>query len=244
MATTPDLTLLITSENSTSERRVTPSWTVAHFKARLEPITGIPAGCQRLSLKIASETPQPIEAANEDAVQLAAWPLQANAEIHVADTRPPGLRPNYTDVSGVQKYEMTKDDYEARTDSVLAWKKSHKLGRFDPQAPNIEREKVEASYREVESRGIKTGCRCRLLPESDARRGEVMYVGEVPEIPGGLGAWVGIKLDEPTGKNDGRLKETRYFDCPANHGIFVRPDRVETGDFPVLDDFADEDEEF
>lgn len=83
MATTPDLTLLITSENSTSERRVTPSWTVAHFKARLEPITGIPAGCQRLSLKIASETPQPIEAANEDAVQLAAWPLQANAEIHV-----------------------------------------------------------------------------------------------------------------------------------------------------------------
>jgi len=83
MATTPDLTLLITSQNSTSERRVTPSWTVAHFKARLEPITGIPAGCQRLSLKIASETPQPIEAANEDVIQLAAWPLQANAEIHV-----------------------------------------------------------------------------------------------------------------------------------------------------------------
>lgn len=83
MATTPDLTLLITSQNSTSERRVTPSWTVAHFKARLEPITGIPAGCQRLSLKIASETPQPIEAANEDVIQLAAWPLHANAEIHV-----------------------------------------------------------------------------------------------------------------------------------------------------------------
>jgi len=139
---------------------------------------------------------------------------------------------------------MAKDEYEARTDSVLAWKKSHKLGRFDPNAPNIEQEKANASYQEVESRGIKIGCRCRLLPESDARRGEVKYVGEVPEIPGGVGAWVGIKLDEPTGKNDGSLKETRYFDCPANCGVFVRPEKVETGEFPVLDDFAEEDDEF
>jgi len=83
MATAPDIPLLITSENSSSERRITPSWSVSQLKGRLEPITGIPASCQRLSLKVASQAPQPIEAQNEDATQLASWPLQAYAEIYV-----------------------------------------------------------------------------------------------------------------------------------------------------------------
>jgi tubulin-specific chaperone B len=130
-------------------------------------------------------------------------------------------------------------------DSVLAWKKAQKLGRFDPQAPSIEQQKVDASYREVEQRRIRVGSRCRLLPDDvDARRGEVCFVGDVAEIPGGVGAWVGVRLDEPTGKNDGSVKGKKYFDCDANHGVFVRPERVEAGDFPVIDEFADDDEEF
>lgn len=48
---------------------------------------------------------------------------------------------------------MTTEDYESRTDSVLAWKKAQKLGRFDPNAPEIEQAKVDASFQEVESRG-------------------------------------------------------------------------------------------
>lgn len=48
---------------------------------------------------------------------------------------------------------MTTEDYESRTDSVLAWKKSQKLGRFDPNAPEIEKSKVDASFKEVEDRG-------------------------------------------------------------------------------------------
>lgn len=83
MAAAADIPLLITSENASSERRVTPSWTVAHFKGRLEPITGIPATCQRLHLKVASQTSQAIEAADEEGTQLLQWPLQPYAEIHV-----------------------------------------------------------------------------------------------------------------------------------------------------------------
>ncbi|KAH9845259.1 Cell polarity protein alp11 [Teratosphaeria destructans] len=244
MATAADIPLQIRSENSSSERRITPAWTVSHLKGRLEPVTGIPAGCQKLTLKLAGGVAQPIQALDEDATQLSNWPLQAYAEVYVTDTRPPGARPNYTDVSGVQKYEMSTDDYESRSDSVLAWKKAQKLGRFDPNAPNMEQQKIDASYRSVEERGIKMAARCRLLPDEDARRGEVMYVGDVAEIPGGIGAWVGVRLDEPTGKNDGSVKGKRYFLCPANHGVFVRPERVEVGDFPVLDEFADDDDEF
>ena len=138
---------------------------------------------------------------------------------------------------------MPTADYENRTDTVLAWKKSQKLGRFDLNAPDIEQQKINASYREVQERHIKVDCRCQLLPESDGRRGVVRFVGEVEEIPG-VGAWVGVELDEPTGKNDGSVRGKWYFECKANHGVFVRSERVEVGDFPVLDEFAEDDEEF
>jgi tubulin-folding cofactor B len=71
----------------------------------------------------------------------------------VTDTRPPGLRPNYTDVSAVDKYNMSTDDYESRSDSVLAWKKAQKLGRFDPNAPSIEQQRIAESMQEIEDRG-------------------------------------------------------------------------------------------
>jgi hypothetical protein len=83
MATAQDIPLLIVSENSASERRISPSWTIAQLKGRLEPVTGVPATCQKLSLKIGSQAAQPIEAADEESTILAAWPLQAYAELKV-----------------------------------------------------------------------------------------------------------------------------------------------------------------
>ncbi|KAM0713501.1 hypothetical protein Q7P37_010463 [Cladosporium fusiforme] len=255
MATAADIPLLIVSENSSSERRISPSWTISQLKARLEPVTGVPASCQKLSLRIGSQDAQPIEAPNEDSTVLAAWPLQAYAEIKIVDTRPPGARENYTDTSAVEKYEMSADTYEALPNSVLAWKKSQKLGRFDPNAPEIEQAKIAASFQEVEDRGeltlerapgIKQSARCRILPSTDHRRGTVAFVGAVPEIPG-VGAWVGVALDEPTGKNNGSVNGVEYFKCAANCGVFLRAERVEVGDFPELgldDELADSDEEF
>ena len=105
--------------------------------------------------------------------------------------------------------------------------------------------------------------RCRLLPTSDARRGTVRYIGPVPEIPSGSsgtgGPWIGVELDEPTGKNDGSISRVgqasegseektthpsgRYFTCKSKHGVFVRPDRLEIGSFAILDEFLDDMEE-
>lgn len=48
---------------------------------------------------------------------------------------------------------MPTAEYETRTDSVLAWKRTQKLGRFDPDAPSIEEQKILASAREAEERG-------------------------------------------------------------------------------------------
>lgn len=139
---------------------------------------------------------------------------------------------------------MPLPEYTSLPDTVLAYKRSHQIGRFNPDAPSIEAQKTAASFREVSERGITVGKRVRLLPAAtDARRGEVAFVGEVAEIPG-LGAWVGVRLDEPTGKNDGSVAGTRYFDAQGvNRGVFLRAERVEVGDFEVEDPFGS-DEEF
>lgn len=118
---------------------------------------------------------------------------------------------------------------------MLAWKKTQKLGRFDPNAPEVERKKIEEAWDEVEARGIGIAKRCRLGADS-ARRGIIAFVGDVEEIPGLKGPWVGVVLDEPLGKNDGSVGGKRYFACEAKKGVFVRPDRVEVGEFGTLMD--------
>ncbi len=108
--------------------------------------------------------------------------------------------------------------------------------------------------------GITPTKRAIILPSSPPhiRRGTIRFVGPVPTIPltgpgkeleqnGEVPAelqpiWVGIELDEPTGKNDGSVGGRRYFECGAKCGAFVKPEKVEVGDFPVLglDDELDE----
>jgi tubulin-folding cofactor B len=79
-----DVPLYVVSENSSSERRITPSWTISQLKSKLEPVTGIPPSSQRLSLKTATKESIPIEAADEDQVHLSSFPLFTYAELHVS----------------------------------------------------------------------------------------------------------------------------------------------------------------
>ena len=56
-------------------------------------------------------------------------------------------------MNSVPKYEMPTSEYATRSDSVLAWKKANKLGRFDPHAADAEAAKKEAAEREIRERG-------------------------------------------------------------------------------------------
>jgi len=138
---------------------------------------------------------------------------------------------------------MSAETYEALPETVLSYKRNKQIGRFDPTAPTILAQQSAAHFAEIANRGIEVGKRCRLLPaHTDDRRGEVRHIGEVEGLPG-VGPWIGVALDEPTGRNDGCGPSGRtYFTCGKNHGVFVRPERVEVGQFEAVDKLVDEDE--
>jgi hypothetical protein len=77
-ASSHDIPLLVKSANAASERRVSPAWTIAQLKARLEPITGIPVSAQKLQLGSFA-----VEAVDEDATNLSGFGLQPYAELQV-----------------------------------------------------------------------------------------------------------------------------------------------------------------
>ena len=125
---------------------------------------------------------------------------------------------------------MPEETYSTLPDSVLAYKKSHKIGRFDPSAAEKQEEKLGEMWAEIEEKGIKVSARCIVAP--GGRRGNVRFVGLIPEIPA-IGPWIGVELDEPVGKNDGSVAKKRYFECKEKRGVFVRAEKLEIADVGV-----------
>lgn len=224
-----DFPVFVDSEDTSSERRISPQWSIATFKTKMWPITGIPPDSQRLSIPYISE---------DDCI--GAFNIEPLSVIKITDRRPPGQRPNYTDDSHVDKFELTEQEYDTRSDSLRAFKRRNQLGRFDPDAAS----KEEMTLSDVKSRGVVVGARCKVDGESD-RRGVIRFVGPISQIPGG-GLWVGVEYDEPVGKNDGSVKGARYFETKEKFGGFLRPNMIHVGNFPVKnfdDDLISSDDE-
>ncbi|PYI04271.1 hypothetical protein BO78DRAFT_175720 [Aspergillus sclerotiicarbonarius CBS 121057] len=257
VAITTPLASSSTEPRLLTERRITPTWTVMQLKGKLETMTGVPPSSQRLLLKSPGRPDQWVD--GDDTI-IGDWGLMKGCEIEVHDSRPQSVRPNFTDLSSVEKYVLPTSTYESLSNSVLAWKKNQKLGRFDPNALTPEeslRQQSEKDAAEIQQRGIAVAQRAIVLPSSPPhiRRGTVRFIGPVPTIPypgvdpkiaqldaGALPLWVGIELDEPLGKNDGSVGGQRFFTCPNKTGVFIKPEKVEVGDFPPLelDDLDDE----
>jgi tubulin-folding cofactor B len=120
---------------------------------------------------------------------------------------------------------------DAVTDSVLAYKKRNKVGRFG--------ETNEPEDTPQQAIDMEVGARCEVESTEPglSKRGTVRYLGQTKFSKG---VWVGIEYDEPFGKNDGSVQGERYFTCRPNYGVFVRPDKVKVGDYPEEDLEAEE----
>lgn len=172
--------------------------------------------------------------------------------LHVRDLDPTSLTADgwLEDVSKVEKYVMSDADYAKRENTYRKYKES-KLSedadwtlqkemaqRAGKETPAVSQKVTDPEFLAAEASSIQVGCRCQV--SLGARRGTVRFVGKVAELA--LGYWVGVEYDEPAGRHDGVVKGTRYFECPSSHGVFLRPDKIEIGDFPEID-FLDSDDE-
>lgn len=59
----------------------------------------------------------------------------------------------------------------------------------------------------------------QVIRLADGRNAVVRFVGETFFAPG---EWVGVELNDGSGKNDGSVQGERYFDCDMGNGMFVR----------------------
>ncbi|KIW37895.1 hypothetical protein, variant [Exophiala oligosperma] len=229
MTTPADISVQIVVPNDTNnnppllsaERRITPSWTISQLKSKLEPVTGIPASFQTLRTRghggrigdPSSSSPGWVTLSDDSSlVGDPAYGLVRGSEIEILDGRPAAARQqfDFSDLAAVEKYQMPASQYEKLEDSVLAWKRRAKLGRFDPDQKSpaeLAEERTRVDTEAVASRGITVGQRCRV-GEDDARRGTVRFVGAIEGLGGAREAgcvWVGVELDEPVGRNDGSV---------------------------------------
>jgi len=65
---------------------------------------------------------------------------------------------------------------------------------------------------------------------SDGRLAIVQFVGNTHFA---AGDWIGVELEDVSGKNDGQVQGQRYFDCPPGRGMFVRPAAATVLDQPT-----------
>ena len=221
--------------------------TVFDVKKRLALHNGTPPGDQKLYVK---DGDMIVGELDDDTRKIGFYSIQNGQTLHVVDTNPYSMSANggLEDTSLVKKYEMSDEEYNKRKNTLRSYKREmlkkdpnfkfdwSQAGKNGLNGIKGKENQGERTYPGPESvAGMKVGNRCEVNP--GARRGEIMYLGEVKELL--PGHWIGVKFDEPLGKNDGSVKGTRYFQCANRYGGFCRASNLQVGDFPEADLFAD-----
>jgi len=213
--------------------------TVGDVKAKLYRHGGTSCCAQELFLR---RGPGDTIFLHDERLTLRHFGTASGMAIHIKDTDPHSISANggLENVNLVQKYVMDDDTYDSLENTVRAKKRAEKAMREAQRAaelaanPPAQRPETPRDVAEK----YPLGARCEINP--GGRRGEVAYLGK---IKGAEGTWIGVRLDEPLGANDGSKDGKKYFECPPKYGAFGRIENVEVGDFPEIDPFASEDED-
>uniref|UniRef100_A0A7S3U794 CAP-Gly domain-containing protein n=1 Tax=Strombidinopsis acuminata TaxID=141414 RepID=A0A7S3U794_9SPIT len=219
------------------------SMTVARVKDKLYRHGGTPAAFQELYLRRGGSDTIYLYDENKT---LKTYGARSGMELHIKDTDEHSISKHggLEDVSQVEKYEMEDEAYDKLDNSVRAIKRREKAKAEAERQAKIASGELEEIPEEDEAEvaaNFPVGSRCEVGPGD--RRGEVKYVGKVKGLKG---VWIGVSLDLPEGMNDGSGKGGKqYFECKGDkYGCFAQSANVKVGDYPEVDPFASDDEEF
>uniref|UniRef100_A0A182VWA6 CAP-Gly domain-containing protein n=1 Tax=Anopheles minimus TaxID=112268 RepID=A0A182VWA6_9DIPT len=210
------------------DRKIDPNITIAELKSVIEFVTGIsPNGMEMELYKDDQFLMKIIDRDDQNAYKsLADFSAQDGMRLHVIG------RCMWLDDSGVDKFELSPQEYDSRKDSLRNYLRQNKLGRYSEERAA---QKLAARAHAKEERQKKlmdatVGKRCRVLTKyAPPRLGVIAYQGRVAGKPG---TFIGVKFDEPVGVNDGTFEGKRYFECAPKYGSFVTLDAIEIADIP------------
>ncbi|XP_078714653.1 CAP-Gly domain-containing linker protein 4-like isoform X1 [Lampetra fluviatilis] len=128
-----------------------------------------------------------------------------------------------------------------RASVTLPLKPSRNAGGAQPPRTKPAESRIQHGVRKrlpsSESGGTSDGAAELELGErllvSGQRAGVLRFQGTTHFAPG---HWYGIELEQPSGRNDGSVAGVRYFQCPAKHGVFAPPSRVQS--FPAEPEYS------
>ncbi|KAJ9582465.1 hypothetical protein L9F63_003158, partial [Diploptera punctata] len=181
------------------ERRFQKGITIADLKGKLELLTG--GNASTMKIELYSKENVLVGKLDNDQALLGSYPVEDGMRFHVVDTFL--LRNELEDLAKVEKFEMSLEDYSKRTDTVRSFLERNKLGKFNEEEMKRreEEKRKEEEADEAAAKAAKIGDRCEVrVPGQPVRRATIMFIGNV-EFKQGW--WIGVKYDEPLGKNDG-----------------------------------------
>lgn len=225
---TPDFVEICISNSSNEyvcmQKRFSKALTIIEFKGKLEMIVGGSSGSMTLQL-LTSKGQHVCNLDNDDAL-LGSYPIETGMTVHVIADISQNI-PNEA-----ESLSMSTEEYNKRTNTLHNFLQNNKLGKYDEkyQKELEEQNRIKQIALEEKLESLKIGGRCLVqVSGQPSRKGTVLYKGDVEGLNG---PYVGVKYDEPLGKNDGSFNGKRYFECAMKYGGFVKPLNVEAGDFP------------
>lgn len=236
-----NLTILTQVHEYGVEKKFPKDIQIVELKNKLELISGFLSA--HMSLKLLNKDKQPVCDLNEDERMLGFYPCEDGFFLQVLGSQTVLGHPLGEEDPNFKRYELTDEEYASKKNTVKEFKKMNRLGQFAEQNKDLAEIKEKAAKEKIEAEktlidSMKVGDRCQVaISNAPTRRGTVMFLGLLEGKPG---YFVGVKYDEPLGKNDGCTPDgKRYFQCLPNYGGFVKPENVTCGDFPeeTLDEF-------
>lgn len=228
------------------ELRMDLTTSISDVKDRLYRHTGTRPSSMTLLLRSSERGPIRHDLADETRT-LADYGAVSGDWLHIVDSDPHSASAGgwLEDTSLVPKYKLPEGKYESSQNTYRAYKA--RMREKDPTwsmtselAKKVNKLNVGGPDHAEEKPRINIGERVEVSPGGN--RGEVRFVGqELTGLPEGW--WVGVRFDEPVGKNDGTVKGVKYFDAQQGFGGLIRPSKVTVGDFPPLDDVETESED-